>query len=142
MKERIIKIMEHENLIPSKFAEEIGLQHSTISHLLSGRNKPSLNLITKILERFPSINPNWLILGEGSMTSEKQNSQPSLFMEWDKENTSNDNKQLKNKEPEAFEEKEHVPLKDTHLGNRHIAKIMVFYSDNTYETYITENATK
>ena len=53
MKERILAVMEHEGLTPSKFAEAIGIQRSAMSHIISGRNNPSLDvLIIKILERF------------------------------------------------------------------------------------------
>ena len=68
MEERIRQIMEKEKLSASKFAEAIGVQRSNISHILSGRNKPSLELINKILDRFQDLNTDWLLLGKGQMT--------------------------------------------------------------------------
>ena len=65
MKERIEKIMELEKLSASKFADAIGVQRSNISHILSGRNKPSLELVNKILDHFDKINADWLLLGKG-----------------------------------------------------------------------------
>lgn len=65
--ERIVEIQEEYNLTPSLFADEIGVQRSSISHILSGRNKPSLDFIQKILLRFPEIDPGWLLSGKGQM---------------------------------------------------------------------------
>jgi transcriptional regulator with XRE-family HTH domain len=67
MKEQINKIMEAEGMSPAKFADEIGVQRSSISHIISGRNKPSYDFIVKILERFEGINADWLLTGKGSM---------------------------------------------------------------------------
>lgn len=65
--DRITKVMEHSALTPADFAEEIGVQRSSISHIISGRNKPSLDFITKIKTAFPKFEWNWLITGEGEM---------------------------------------------------------------------------
>lgn len=70
MEKRISKIIEYKKLNSSQFAEEIGVQRSSISHILSGRNKPSLDLVLKILERFPEIEQNWLLFGKGEMLKE------------------------------------------------------------------------
>src|SRR4028119_2173636 len=50
-----------KNLSPSKFADEIGVQRSSISHILSGRNKPSLDIVQKIIRRFPELGTDWLV---------------------------------------------------------------------------------
>ena len=65
MKERIIQIMEHEGLSSSKFAEEIDIQRSAMSHILSGRNNPSLDVLLKILKKFTYIDSDWLLFGKG-----------------------------------------------------------------------------
>ena len=67
MKDQLNKIMEAEGMNPAKFADEIGVQRSSISHILSGRNKPSFDFISKVLKRFSGINAEWLITGKGSM---------------------------------------------------------------------------
>ena len=64
---RILLILKTQNLSSSQFADEIGVQRSSISHILSGRNNPSLEFVMKILKRFPDINSDWLIFGKGSM---------------------------------------------------------------------------
>ncbi len=66
---------------PGQFADELGIQRSNISHILSERNKPSLDLVQKILLRFKYINTDWLIFGKGEMI--KQIYQQSLFPELD-----------------------------------------------------------
>lgn len=67
MKEQLLKILESERLTPAKLADEIGVQRSSISHILSDRNKPSFDFILKILNRFSGINAEWLITGKGNM---------------------------------------------------------------------------
>jgi transcriptional regulator with XRE-family HTH domain len=67
MKERLIQLLDLEQLSPSKFADIIGVQRSSISHVISGRNKPSFDFLQKTLKAFPGLNASWLMLGEGSM---------------------------------------------------------------------------
>ncbi|MFI3322471.1 MAG: helix-turn-helix transcriptional regulator [Rikenellaceae bacterium] len=67
MKERIFEIIQQNQLTAWKFAEMLNVQASSISHILSGRNKPSFDFIEKVLTKFPKINPDWLILGKGEM---------------------------------------------------------------------------
>ena len=67
MKERLIQLLDLEQLSPSKFADIIGVQRSSISHVISGRNKPSFDFLQKTLKAFPGLNASWLMLGEGTM---------------------------------------------------------------------------
>jgi transcriptional regulator with XRE-family HTH domain len=67
MNSRILLILKTKNISASKFADEIGVQRSSISHILSGRNNPSLDFIQKTLIRFPDISPDWILTGKGSM---------------------------------------------------------------------------
>ena len=60
---RLLKILENKNLSASQFAEKIGVQRSSVSHILSGRNKPSLDFIIKIITVFSDISLDWLIKG-------------------------------------------------------------------------------
>ncbi len=87
--ERITKVLEYSGFSASEFADEIDVQRSSISHIISGRNKPSLEFVTKIKNRFPELSWDWIILGIGEMKqtdspfpiSQKQeeNSTPDLF---------------------------------------------------------------
>jgi transcriptional regulator with XRE-family HTH domain len=65
--ERVLSLLEAYQLTPAEFAERIDVQRSSISHLMSRRNKPSLDFIQKVLNHFPEINPNWLVMGNGPM---------------------------------------------------------------------------
>jgi transcriptional regulator with XRE-family HTH domain len=69
MKERIILLIKAKNFTAAQFADEIGVQKSGISHIISGRNNPSLDFVQKILLRFPEVNMDWLIMGKGPMFS-------------------------------------------------------------------------
>lgn len=67
LNERISKVIEYSKLSSSEFADEIDVQRSSISHITSGRNKPSLEFIIKIKSRFPEILWDWLVTGDGEM---------------------------------------------------------------------------
>ncbi|OYT12828.1 MAG: hypothetical protein B6I19_08355 [Bacteroidetes bacterium 4572_114] len=70
LQDQISTIMSIKNLTNAEFAAAIGVQPSNISHIMSGRNKPSLDLIMKIVKRYPEIRLDWLLQGEGSMNKE------------------------------------------------------------------------
>jgi transcriptional regulator with XRE-family HTH domain len=67
IKDRIIMVLDAEQLTASKFADAIGVQRSSISHILSGRNNPSLEIIQKTLTTFGTLNSEWLLFGRGQM---------------------------------------------------------------------------
>ena len=70
MYERLKIWMEYEDLKPSALADNIGVNRATISHILSGRNKPSIDFLEKLLSTYSKVNANWLISGVGYMQSE------------------------------------------------------------------------
>lgn len=67
MIDRIRRLMEYKNLSASQFADEVEVPRAVISHILSGRNKSSLDVMLKIVQAHPDISMNWLLLGEGEM---------------------------------------------------------------------------
>lgn len=69
MKDRIAHIMRAKNLKASDFAALLGIQPSAVSHILAGRNKPSLEFVKKIKETFPEYNLDWIVFGMGPMTT-------------------------------------------------------------------------
>jgi transcriptional regulator with XRE-family HTH domain len=81
---RVQQIIEHYQLSPSDFADKIGIQRSGVSHLTSGRNKPSVDFIEKLIHSFPEININWFVAGIGEMITKNEN----LKLEPPKEETS------------------------------------------------------
>ena len=109
IQDRIKLILKANNLSASEFADEVGVKRSNLSHVLSGRNKPSLDFLSKIITTFPKVNASWLLTGdtkEGDFTG------------------GNDVKIQK--------EKTIVPTK---IANKEIEKIVTFYSDETYTIY-------
>jgi transcriptional regulator with XRE-family HTH domain len=79
MKERILEFLKAENKSSAQFAEEIGVQPSGISHILSGRNNPSLDFVLKMLEKYHFLSTEWLLFGRGSMY--KDSRMQTLFEE-------------------------------------------------------------
>ena len=76
MKDRIAHIMKAKNLKATDFATLLGVQPSGVSHILAGRNKPSLEFVKKIKETFPEYNLDWIIFGMGPMTTSEPFKEP------------------------------------------------------------------
>jgi len=81
MKDRLMQLMELEQLNPSKFADMIGVQRSSVSHVLSGRNNPSFDFIQKTLTAFTGLNAEWLILGKGKMYEHMGRGEPGTLFD-------------------------------------------------------------
>jgi transcriptional regulator with XRE-family HTH domain len=142
--ERIEAIAKHQRLSVSAFADQIGVQRSSMSHILTGRNKPSLEFVQKVLQKYPFVQPDWLLFGKGSMTKELK--QGTLF---DNENCSLHTEDKLDKEeeskPEIFKEE---PKAESLIGKlnaspigqnrekKEIEQIVVFYKDGTFRTYV------
>lgn len=77
MKDRIIRFLSSENKTSAQFAEEIGVQPSGVSHILSGRNNPSLDFVLKMLKKYTYLSPEWLLFGKEPMF--RSVAQPTLF---------------------------------------------------------------
>lgn len=138
IKDRIQKFLEIENINPSKFAEEVGIQRSAISHILSGRNNPSLEVIQKILKRFSYINAEWLILGKGEMF--KQEREPTLFDSLLlKETNNNQNQEIKKEDINntSFSNNEETMqnIQKEKKENARIVKIIVLYDNGKAEVF-------
>lgn len=144
MKERIAEIMKKEQLSPALFAESVGIQRSALSHILNGRNNPSLDVVMKIHQRYNHVNLEWLLYGKGPMTSQeniKDGLQHSLFdenavnpseytvaMEYRKEIAS---KLSENASKESVKEQ----IKYIEKPQRKITEIRIFFDDNTFEIF-------
>jgi len=83
MKDRILQFLKSEGISPAEFADKIGVQRSSVSHVLNGRNYPSASFIQKMLGVYKTLNSRWLLLGEGSIfeTKNPQVKDPLLFKE-------------------------------------------------------------
>jgi len=70
---RIEILLDYYSLSASIFADKLGVQRSGLSHLMSGRNKPSLDFVMKIVENFPEVDINWLLNGTGNFPKQNNN---------------------------------------------------------------------
>ncbi|MFV0238075.1 MAG: helix-turn-helix transcriptional regulator [Flavobacteriales bacterium] len=73
---RIELLKKHFGLSNAEFSEKINVQPSSLSHIFSGRNRPSIDFILKIKKAFPEISLNWILLGEGNMDENKESVYP------------------------------------------------------------------
>lgn len=148
MKDRILKVMEHEGMTPSKFAETIGIQRSAMSHIISGRNNPSLDVLLKVLGHFTYVDTDWLLFGKGEMIRDNGIKEPSLFTNIE-ENMNEPVSASENSSDPMLNfginklqtsENERIIIQNT--PTKSINKIMVFYSDNTFDTFVQEKSEK
>jgi transcriptional regulator with XRE-family HTH domain len=147
---RLENILDYYSLNASSFADKIGVQRSSMSHLLSGRNKPSLDFVMKILDVFPEVDLYWILNGKGSFP--KPENENLIF---NSEASSSDTKNSSSSTPfnENFaghdlfsqinEEPEKLPIKkieqnkSSNLNSEEgeIEKIIFFYKDGTFKVY-------
>ncbi|MBT5870656.1 helix-turn-helix domain-containing protein [Ulvibacter sp.] len=122
---RLQKILDFYGVTATSFSEKIAFNRSTISHLLSGRNKPSLEFVMKVLQTYPEVDLYWLLYGKGSFptplnkvntqikATSKQNTLPGV----EAENSVFENMALKNSNTSAIE------------------RIILCYKDGTFKQY-------
>jgi len=142
MKERILAFLQSENKSAAQFAEEIGVQPSGISHILSGRNTPSLDFVVKMLHRYSSLSAEWLLFGRGAMY--KYASQPTLFDVAPSETVSGEafagdtglasGLQYPSESPETSSEVKN-PGSDGNENDKILTKVLLFYSDKSCSEY-------
>ena len=140
MIERITQIMEREGLTPSKFAEAIGIQRSAMSHILNGRNNVSLDVLIKILDRFAYVDSDWLLFGKGEMERNRMPTQPDLFSNT-AINPSGGQVALEYRKEMRVDTPVNSIIQQETVTKK-VSKIMVFYSDNTFDTFISEKNKK
>lgn len=157
MKERIMQIMEESQMTPARFADTLEVGRAVISHILNGRNNPSLDIVMRILTKMPDINLEWLLTGKGSMYKnvaevnilKSEYEMPNLFTQILAENSvktnirSEENKYEQKKVVENTEKQNYnidnkstIPIK---AESRKIKEIIIYYTDNTYESFISES---
>lgn len=131
-KERIEQLIKSLGLSARQFAEQIGAQPGTISNMMSGRNNPSLDVMKRTLARYQTLNPEWLILGKGEMWRTVPGEDPGLF-----DSLAPD---PKNKAVRVAEKEE--PQQVVAAPSKQITKIVVYYSDNTFEEFSSNPLTR
>ncbi|MDR2087580.1 MAG: helix-turn-helix transcriptional regulator [Dysgonamonadaceae bacterium] len=146
MIDRIKKLLQEKGTTDAVFADKINVNRGTISHILNGRNKPSLQVITKILEIYNTINPDWLLFGKQPMyRNDKTHIEPDLFAEKSVNPVrpapiSKETKEIEIKSKEIASGKvvnqESVPQNLIPVfSSKKIDKIMILYSDKTFESF-------
>ena len=154
---RINLILRAKNITARQFAEEIGIQPSGMSHIMGGRNNPSLEFVSKVLRRYPEIDANWLLLGKGEMyTSVPQQverqvteaeaveglPEPSLFDDEPEESMKVEepsHKPFYQQDAIREEEQRYVPSyiasapTTSEDSSRRLERILLIYSDDTYK---------
>jgi transcriptional regulator with XRE-family HTH domain len=125
--------MRAKNITAKQFAEEIGIQPSGMSHILGGRNNPSLEFAMKVLRRYPEIDANWLLLGRGAMYGGEAAVQQPVA------------------EPQVVDMSGDEPLFESSDGaaplwgetsvaapadGRRVVRMLLMYSDNTFSEYL------
>ena len=149
---RLEIILDYYSLNASSFADKIGVQRSSLSHLLSGRNKPSLDFILKILDVFPDIDLYWILNGKGNFPKnaeefeeiensveqiQKQNSPTPSTCENMPDNLFSEI-QNQNSIP-ALDTKKNKNQNSTKESNSDaIDKIVIFYRNGTFKSYIPD----
>lgn len=141
MRERILEFLKAENKSSAQFAEEIGVQPSGISHILSGRNNPSLDFVLKMLEKYHFLSTEWLLFGRGSMY--KDSRMQTLFEEIKTSGRDNELSMFDNDDPARVKENV-IPEKDqtgsvrqksVQTGSGSLSRIIWFFEDNSFEEY-------
>ncbi|QLG47077.1 helix-turn-helix transcriptional regulator [Costertonia aggregata] len=107
---RLEKILHYYDLTASTFADKAGVQRSSISHLLTGRNKPSLEFVMKVVKSFPEVNLYWLLNGKGNF--------PAIASE-----------------TSTLAKKAESINTTTPKSSKSIEKIIVFYTDGSFKAY-------
>ena len=145
---RLETILDYYSLNASSFADKIGVQRSSLSHLLSGRNKPSLDFIMKILEVFPEVDLYWILNGKGSFP--KSSTEKSNVLQEEISSTT-PAPSFENESPtNLFSEINTSPLKAPAAEEKNLAlenstpfettsseidKIVIFYKNGTFKDY-------
>ena len=165
MKDRITQFLTSEGISPAEFADKIGVQRSSVSHVLNGRNYPSASLIQKMLGAYKTLDPRWLLLGEGtiSYTKSAQVIEPTLFQFPEANETLKTAeatippvnipvKEVDIHQPEGLKDKPESSvglnqpvelnsvqsisaLIDTSLASKEVERIVLFYKDKTFAAY-------
>lgn len=159
MKERIKKIMDDQHLSPSAFADKLQIGRAVISHILNGRNNPSLDVVIRILTEFSNVNPDWLLTGvgdtyksEGGISISQKAYQPDLFLHeqspineaeisTDSKNeieNVNENKEVDSKFSANKIQEPMIPYGQK-VQEKRILRIIIYYSDNTFEIFNADN---
>lgn len=152
MKEKLQLLMNRLQLKPGQFARILEVNPAIISHILAERNKPGVDLLQKILDKFPQVSPDWLMLDRGDMfrngndtlsenpsnveAVDDSSSEQSLFAP-----TEHPTQATTNAQPHAQHENEpmnaglHINMPKTVSVGKRPSRVVLFYADGTFEAF-------
>jgi len=149
--DRISLVIDYLGISASQLATKLGVQRSGISHILSGRNRPGIDFIIKLLHSFPQINSDWLLTGKGEMI---KSSSPDKILITQESLRFPDTTSEKEKEPEIAVRSENKPFKQEEKGKSgapmanltangrmvtdkisRASKVIILYTDGTYDEF-------
>ena len=142
--ERLQMVIKMNGMTNASFADEIGVQRSSISHVLAGRNKPSIDFIQKILVTFPKVNADWLVTGK--RIGKVSGSTEEIEVKEERNVSTEVNEPIQTiheEEPREYKgmsSEKPVDNSETDLDSpRRITKILVFYDDGTFEETVPKH---
>ena len=124
---RLQKILDFYNISATELSNQISFNRSTISHLLSGRNKPSLDFVMKVLQKFPEVELYWLLNGKGSFPSVK--STPTST------HSISENTHPTKKEGYLTTEDTFPKTISNSFNDNDVDRIVVFFKNGTFKSY-------
>lgn len=141
MKEKIEYLLRAGNYTATSLARLLDIQPSGLSHILSGRNKPSFDLVVKILRAFPDVNPDWLLLDSDQVYRNPTATELAVAQSFDDSNSeaaslfgASQNNQISESKNE---EKNEQPSIFSHAANcgKSVERVIVLYSDKSFDSY-------
>lgn len=143
MKDRLLQLLDLEHLTPSKFADLIGVQRSSVSHILSERNKPSYDFLQKTLKTFPGLKAEWLMLGEGPIYEQMGREGSDLFSQAVSETKNEAYEESQDStlidsapvQPVSQESDNQDIIEELPSKSRKVVQVMLLFDDDTFVTY-------
>jgi len=141
---RLEQIMDQHDLNASSFAEKVGVGRSSISHILSGRNKPSLDFVLSVLKNFNDVDLYWLLNGKGTYPKTEQQEKPITEKTIEAATPTQFDSTIHDDEPKSKDVSSEEPMTKTgitsnpisHKNGKNITKVIWFYDDGTFDDFI------
>ncbi|KAF2518747.1 helix-turn-helix transcriptional regulator [Flavobacterium salilacus subsp. salilacus] len=138
---RLETILDYYNMSASVFADKLGVQRSGLSHLLSGRNKPSLDFVLKLVDSFPEVDLYWLLNGKGNFPkqeTDKNINTTSPAPSVNKQDIIANDLFSSNEENEKEADFKKVEKNEDDITEDgiEIERIVIFYKNGTFKNYI------
>jgi len=128
---RLQRILEYYDLSAASFADKIEVGRSSISHILSGRNKPSLDFVMKVVKNFPEVELYWLLNGKGSFPPGTDSGNEKSIQQA-KADQSTQEPLKRNSEESTTKD---VQVNQESSSNKKVKRIVFFYEDGSFEAF-------